>query len=183
MKCPICKTDSLEISVLKDDVPARTCSTCGGIWISSNVYLAWLHTRKVDAAELPGSSSFDPKWETKELKLCPDCGHILARYKIFPNVDYYLDRCKNCNGIWFDKHEWDALAERDLHDNLNDFFTHPWQDRLHRQETSTHMEAIYISKFGAADYEHIQQVREWLKDHPQRGMLLAFLQADDPYKI
>jgi hypothetical protein len=26
-------------------------------------------------------------------------------------------------------------------------------------------------------------MREWLRNHPRLGMLLAFLQADDPYKI
>jgi len=29
----------------------------------------------------------------------------------------------------------------------------------------------------------VKQIREWLKDHPMRGMLLAFLQAEDPYKV
>jgi hypothetical protein len=45
------------------------------------------------------------------------------------------------------------------------------------------MEAIYLLKFGAQDYEKIQQVRAWLQEHPQRNMLLAFLQAEDPYKL
>jgi hypothetical protein len=38
-------------------------------------------------------------------------------------------------------------------------------------------------KFGAEDYEKARKIREWLKDHPQKNMLLAFLQSDDPYKI
>jgi Zn-finger nucleic acid-binding protein len=183
MKCPVCKKDTLETLMLEDNLPAKTCSECGGIWISSNAYSMWLHAKGTDLPEKPGDRPFDPTWDTKELKLCADCGHILARYKIFPDVDFYLHRCHSCNGIWFDKNEWDALVARNLHDNLNDFFTHPWQEKLHKQESAHRMEELYLSKFGPADYEYIQKVRAWLKDHPQRNMLLAFLQADDPYKI
>ncbi len=185
MKCPVCKLDTLGIILLQDDLPANSCSQCGGIWIPSNDYLAWQHAKAADLAEKPADNPkpFDPTWETKELKLCPDCGHIMARYKTFPDVDYYLDRCRNCNGIWFDKNEWDAIAERNLHGKLNEFFTHPWQDKLHQQEAANRMEEIYLSKFGEADFENIKKVREWLKGHPYSNMLLAFLQADDPYKI
>jgi hypothetical protein len=74
-------------------------------------------------------------------------------------------------------------VERNLHDNLNEFFTRPWQDRLHAEETKSHIEKIYLEKLGEEDYERIKEVREWLRKHPNSGMLLAFLQADDPYKI
>lgn len=183
MKCPVCKVDTLGAVLLQANLAAKSCSQCGGTWIAFNDYLAWKHSKTEELAEKPSRKPFDPKWETRELKLCPDCGHIMARYKTFPDVDYYLDRCKNCNGIWFDKHEWDALVERNLHGKLNEFFTHPWQEKLHRQETAHHMEKIYLEKFGDTDYEHAKKTREWLKDHPRRTMLIAFLQADDPYKI
>jgi hypothetical protein len=45
------------------------------------------------------------------------------------------------------------------------------------------MEAIYLERLGRDDYEEIKKIREWTEKHPMRGMLLAFLQADDPYKI
>ena len=44
-------------------------------------------------------------------------------------------------------------------------------------------EAIYLEKLGEQDYERIKETRQWLQSHPRHGMLLAFLQADDPYKI
>lgn len=75
------------------------------------------------------------------------------------------------------------LVDRNLHDNLNEFFTHVWQDKLQAAETKKNMEKLYLQKLGNDDYEQVQKVREWLKDHPKRGMLLAFLQSDDPYKI
>ncbi len=183
MKCPVCKTDSLGSITLVEDLPANQCSNCGGVWIDSNAYLAWWKGKGEDMPVREAASQIDPSWNVDELKLCPNSGRIMARYKILPDTEFYLDRCGHCNGIWFDRNEWDVLAERNLHDNINEFFTRPWQDELHAAETRNHLEKLYLEKFGAEEYEKIKQVRMWLKDHPKRGMLTAFLQADDPYKI
>jgi hypothetical protein len=75
------------------------------------------------------------------------------------------------------------LIDRNLHDNLNEFFTRPFQENLRAVETKNHLDSIYLEKLGEDDYENVKQIRGWLKDHPMRGMLLAFLQADDPYKV
>lgn len=183
MKCPVCKTNTLGSITLVDNLPASHCPQCNGNWIPANAYMAWLRAKGGDLPKKTGDAPINPIWETHEVKICPDCGHMLRRFKIFPDVDYYLDRCNNCNGIWFDAHEWDALVERNLHDNLNEFFTHPWQDKLHASETKTQMESIYLMKFGAQDYEKIKGIRIWLENHEQKGMLLAYLLADDPYKV
>lgn len=183
MKCPVCKLDSLGSNTLVEGLPAKQCSNCEGVWIDSNAYIAWWKAKGADMPAKQVRSSMDPAWDVDELKLCPNSGHIMGRYKIFPDTEFYLDRCGHCNGIWFDKHEWDALVELNLHDNVNEFFTRPWQDDMHAAETRNHMDKLYLEKFGAEDYEHIKQVREWLKDHPKQGMLFAFLQANDPYKV
>jgi len=183
MKCPICKTDSLGETILVHELPARQCAQCQGIWLSSNGYMAWLRTKGSDLPERAVGSTFDPSWEAEAFKICADCGHMMRRFKIFPDVEFYLDRCSHCNGIWFDHHEWEALVERNLHDNLTDFFTRPWQDKLQAAEAKTRMEGIYLLKFGAQDYEKIQEIHAWLQEHPQRSMLIAFLQAENPYEI
>lgn len=183
MRCPVCRDILLDPITLQDGLPARQCSRCKGVSISSNVYLAWRRTLAREYPPKDGAIDIDPSWEVKELKLCPDCGHIMARYKIFPDTDFYIDRCRNCNGIWLDQHEWDVLIDRNLHDNLNEFFTRPWQDNLRAAETHNHLEQIYLERLGDDDYENVKQVRDWLKDHPMRGMLLAYLEADDPYKL
>ena len=44
MRCPICKTVFLGPITLVDGLPARQCSNCKGVSISSNVYLTWRRT-------------------------------------------------------------------------------------------------------------------------------------------
>jgi Zn-finger nucleic acid-binding protein len=184
MKCPVCKIDSLDSITLVGNLFASQCSNCDGVFIPSNAYMSWKRTLGGNTLpEKEGVIEIDPTWDVRDLKLCPNCGHIMARFKIVPDTDFYLDRCRNCNGIWLDEHEWDVLVDRNLHDNLNDFFTKPWQNQLHAAETRNHMDGIYLEKFGHDDYERIKEIHDWLWSHSNLGMLLAFLQSDDPYKI
>lgn len=183
MTCPICKTNTLGSITLTENLPAKQCLNCQGIWIDSNLYLAWWKAKGEITPANPRVSNMDPAWNVEELKLCPNSGHIMGRYKIFADTEFYLDRCSHCNGIWFDKNEWSALVALNLHENVNEFFTRPWQDHLHVVETRNHMDRIYLEKLGVEDYEYIKQVRERLTSHPRQGMMLAFLQANDPYKV
>ncbi len=183
MKCPVDKTDTLSQIILIERLPAMQCSNCGGVWIDSNAYLAWRKGSGETESRKSAEIKIDPAWDVDELKLCPNSGHIMGRYKILADTDFHLDRCGHCNGIWFDKHEWDALIELGLHDNVNEFFTRPWQEDIRSSEARNHMEKLYLEKFGADDYDQIKKVREWIKDHPRKGMLIAYLQASDPYKV
>ncbi|MEW5939049.1 MAG: zf-TFIIB domain-containing protein [Chloroflexota bacterium] len=182
MKCPVCKQQSLQLISLSENLPANQCSNCRGIWVSSNQYLAWL---RMQPGPLPESetSDFTPELHTNTLKLCPESGHIMKRFKVFPHVDFYLDRCGHCNGIWFDSAEWDALVAHNMQDKVNQFFTAPWQAQLRKKESRANMERIYRSKLGVEDYQRIQEVRAWLDENPRRSMLIAFLQADDPFEV
>ena len=183
MKCPVCKQNTLSLITLYEDLPANKCSNCNGIWLSSNQYLAWVRTQAKPLPEKQVEGAIAPKLKTDTLKLCPESGHIMKRFKVFPKVDFYLDRCSHCNGIWFDSHEWDVLVEHNMQDKVNQFFTAPWQDKLREKETRANMEKIYQDKLGADDYQRVQEVRAWLEENPRRAMLIAFLQADDPFEI
>jgi Zn-finger nucleic acid-binding protein len=183
MKCPICKDRHLLRVTLETNLPAHQCDRCQGIWLSSVEYLAWLRTHGPLLPEKPPDDTPVPTWDTQELKLCPDCGRILSRFRVLPDVRFYLDHCGTCNGVWFDKDEWNVLVSRNLHDKVNWFFTQSWQAKVKGEERKDRLDKLYLEKFGAADYAKIQEVWAWLRDHPQRSMLLAYLQAENPYKI
>jgi Zn-finger nucleic acid-binding protein len=115
--------------------------------------------------------------------LCLECRHILTRYRVLPGARFYLDHCGNCNGVWFDRDEWQVIVAHNLHDNVNELFTQPWQTRVRQVESQAMLDKLYLDKFGAKDYARIKEIWNWLKPHPHRAMLVAFLQANDPYKI
>ncbi len=183
MKCPVCKQPSLQLISLSESLPANQCSNCNGIWVSSNQYLAWVRLQEKPLPEKPADETIAPQLHTDTLKLCPESGRIMKRFKVFPSVDFYLDRCGHCNGIWFDSHEWDALVSMNMQDKVNQFFTAPWQDKLHKKESRANMDRIFRDKLGEEDYQRIREVRAWMEDNPRRAMLIAFLQADDPFEV
>lgn len=182
MNCPVCKTQPLLPIELENGLPAYHCETCSGTWLMSNEYLRWLRNqpeRTMPEIEATPSLNLD----VPIAKTCPNCGYFMLRYDVLPGHTLIVDRCSNCNGIWFDHQEWEALTERGLHTRINEFFTRPWQDKLKSIESHQKLDALYREKLGEADYRKVQEIRTWLRDHPRQAMLFAFLQSDDPYKI
>lgn len=123
-----------------------------------------------------------PVLDNRVAILCPDCGRFLRRFKIWPDIEFNLDRCGGCNGVWFDKHEWQTLKYYKLHHQVNMFFTDIWQQKLRNEEMKRHFEKMYREKFGVEDYQKIKAIRTWLEEHPSGGSLLAYLTDKDPYR-
>lgn len=183
--CPMCKQGELLRSTYDEKLPINECDFCGGAWLRAHEYAVWLRT------QTPGTFDFDIL-ETqinnqvieasKKASICPDCGHLLRSYKIGSNVDFNLDRCNTCHGVWFDKNEWGILKAADLHDEINKVFTRPWQNQIGEDEMTKKFEKIYLERFGLEDYDKIREIRAWLAENPNRNTLLAYLIDEGPYK-
>jgi hypothetical protein len=78
MQCPVCKEYKLGPIVLLEGLPARQCPNCKGVYLPSNAYMTWRRTLGSGLPEKEGAIEIDPSWDVKELKFCPDCGHIMA---------------------------------------------------------------------------------------------------------
>lgn len=182
-RCPVCHDVELSRCYLETDLPAYSCQHCSGMWMSANEYLAWLNTQPAaSAADVAVDESLPLLSDTKKAILCPDCGYILRRYRISPDLDFHLNRCGHCNGIWFDQNEWDVLKTHHLHQQVNLFFTEPWQQQLRAEEMRRRFEQMYADKFGTEEYTKIKEIRTWLIEHPQGPALLAYLTDKDPYR-
>jgi Zn-finger nucleic acid-binding protein len=181
-KCPVCKETELSRSFLETGLPAYECGQCDGIWVSANEYLAWQRTQAATSTEEVSLDTPLPISDTRVAILCPDCDHILRRYKISPDLEFHLNRCGHCNGVWFDQNEWQMLKSRNLHHQVNTFFTEPWQRKLREEEMRRRFEKMYREKFGAEDYARIKEIRAWLVEHSQGMSLLAYLTDQDPYR-
>lgn len=184
MDCPVCKRASFQKQDLDHNLVGRRCMRCEGVWISAAEYWKWVKTR--DAAE---QALFDaaevslPVENVGQAKICPECGHLLRRYKVWPNVKFYLDRCSNCQGVWFDRNEWEYLKAQGAHDHIHEIFGEFWQEDIREQEARQRLEDLYLERFGAEDYARIKEIRAWLWEHPHQGALLAYLSDKDPYRM
>jgi Zn-finger nucleic acid-binding protein len=183
-KCPICKNYILQPSTFENSLPVMSCNSCGGSWLRANEYALWLKSQNpgsFDEEKIKEAGERFPVVESNNAAVCPDCGRFLRKYRIGADINFHLDRCNNCNGVWLDKNEWESLKMADLHDEINQFFTKPWQQNVQDKKIAGKLDAIYQTKFGEDDYKKIKDIREWLQDHPNRNHLLAFLLDRDPF--
>jgi len=179
MNCPVCKTRTLVTHSLTPTLASWKCDNCGGQWINSFQFWKWIDeggpqsrtTGTTDNAALLSAT------ETKGAKICPECGRILAKYKVGHELDFSLDRCGNCGGIWFDRNEWEILQSRDLQKEIHLIFSDSWQHRVRDEECTRHLQELLIQKIGQNDFAEIKRIKEWLKTHPHRQELFGFLNS------
>lgn len=182
MNCPICHSPTLQPTTLEPGLTGHRCPQCEGVFLRSDHYWQWRTYHGVDLPETADSLPASLAAEPSHAKQCPYCRHLLLPYKIRLEIPFTVDHCDACNSMWFDRGEWHALQRRNLHDNLHQIFSAPWQRRLRRERHRVALEAIYAEKFGDADYARIQQVKAWLDAHPHSAALRAYLNAADPYQ-
>lgn len=182
MKCPVCKMHDLTITELEENLIAHNCAQCGGEWLRDSQYKEWRAKHGVDLPEKHVSERDTIKMADVELaRLCPDCRRILVKYKVGRDINFTLDRCGGCGGVWFDKDEWNTLKERNLHDNLYEFFTEPWQSEVRREEERRNMEFIFKSKFGEEDFKRLKDFKQWMDKHEMKNEILAFVNDPNPF--
>jgi Zn-finger nucleic acid-binding protein len=183
MKCPVCKSPELQATELEDGLRFFRCPECRGKWIRGAEYWKWLEQK---GTNLPERSDQDSGLQLAEPGLhvdCPECRFRLVKYLVGHGFSFTIDHCEGCKGVWLDRNEWEALKERNLHDDLNSMFTAFWQDEAEKEARKKRLERIYITRFGADDYAEIERVRAWLATRSNKQDLLAYLTDKDPFDV
>lgn len=181
LTCPLCHPKVLNAVTLESDLTAQQCPECHGIWLNMTQYVAWVraHSDSPTFEETETISGTDDE----KFKRCPEDDHALGRYKVGHGVDFTLDRCATCNGVWLNGGEWEALKHKGLHTQIHSVFTSAWQHAIREDEYRRTTEAFYTEKFGAERYTEIRRIKEWLNAQPEKSMLVAYLLAEDPYRL
>jgi Zn-finger nucleic acid-binding protein len=181
VKCPLCEKHSLLRIDLEEGLTAHQCKDCQGIWVSAPPYRQWLEKGAPCSSAPAPTKAAGPEEEPDQAKFCPECERLLTRYRFSADVDFHLDRCFACEGVWFDRGEWDVLKAHDLQQQVHHFFSPEWQEKLRQEEARRRLERIYLERYGPELYTQLQQVRRWIERHPRRSEILAFLNDPDPY--
>lgn len=179
MKCPVCTTVALAAFDLSPNVVAEKCAACAGLWLSSPQLSKWIDAIQTGKAGEPTAP--DPPsatHEQKTAKICPECGHLMTRYKASHKLPFYLDRCGNCGGTWFDGNEWETLNGGELRDQIHLIFSPAWQNRVRRAEQTEQLRAQFAAKLGPADFAETSRIKTWLAGHPHRAAIVAYLVSE-----
>jgi Zn-finger nucleic acid-binding protein len=176
MKCPVCATTSLE-SLDPNALPQRlVCGRCGGQWIKAFQYWKWLKAHGENLPEKPPQEGKSlPVSDSTAAKLCPECGHFLRRSKVGHGIDFHVDRCTACGGIWFDKNEWEILESRNLHDDVHFIFSSAWQHGVVKEEQRQDYEKRVEAILGKEAFARVKEFKAWVESHPRHHTIKAFL--------
>jgi len=174
--CPACENKRLNLQALEVGLGTLACDQCGGHWIQAFQYWKWLDAQGKNLPEKPESETAAlTVCDGDEARVCPECTRILIRCKVGRGLAFYLDRCTNCGGIWFDQNEWAVLKSRNLHDDVHFVFSQSWQDRNSREEATAAEDAWFVAQFGEQRMAEIKAFRAWLQTQEHASSVIRFL--------
>ena len=108
MDCPVCK--NVMITLELDEVEVDYCLQCGGIWLDSGELEMLLPNPR--QADILLASFRQAKNCTETLRKCPICLKKMQKILVGPSQSAKLiDKCRNGDGLWFDKGELQDVLE------------------------------------------------------------------------
>lgn len=181
MKCPKCATSDLNVSMIaelavqRDEMPSL-CSSCGGMWVPGYAAL------KSIFEDISWRPEIRPKAEDyleneKRTGKCPAGHGLLIRAKVYDEPPYYLEKCFQCGGYWFDFGEWERLLSSEHRTHLQELWCDAWQERMRRQQSEQLEERLLIDRLGAELFAELKAIGARLAAHPHRNQALAYLQG------
>lgn len=177
MRCPIHPNTALEHHVIEPGITVKKCPKCGGIWMPMAAYWSW---RKTLEAPLPNLDAEQGGNDVELIdseagKRCPFDGAFLIRHKVGHGIDFHIDRCGRCGGVWLDAGEWEELQRRQMHDDLHLIFTSSWQAEVRRQRRTKAEEDLLVRRLGNSDYKKAVETKRWIDSHKENETLPALL--------
>ncbi|PZD72265.1 hypothetical protein C1752_03852 [Acaryochloris thomasi RCC1774] len=171
--CPACQSVTLESTNLEAHLSASQCSSCDGHWVAADDYHAWLENGPQAAAATAAVAVED----STHAVFCPHCSQLMRKTNVGHDLNFYLDQCPCCHGVWFDQHEWDNLKSKDLHTQVHQMSSAAWQQKARQYSLRSTVRQVYASKFSSTDYSEAERIKNWLERHPQKQDLLSFFAA------
>jgi Zn-finger nucleic acid-binding protein len=172
--CPVCLTDTLISVDLESHLAASQCSSCEGHWIDADSYHAWLQSEPEDVLPSRCTTAVN---DNVKAAFCPHCAMLMRKTNVGHDLNFYLDQCSSCQGIWLDQHEWTNLKSCNLHTQVHQMSSAAWQKNARQQRFRNAVRQVYANKFSSNDYYEAQRIKEWLERHPQKQELLSFFTA------
>ncbi|MDY6805193.1 MAG: zf-TFIIB domain-containing protein [Cyanobacteriota bacterium] len=180
MKSPKCNCE-LQPSILNDVISVQYCPESQGFWISSIDYEGWLrilpnwYGEEVTLPHQYMFEDFKPSAYDSKAGLCPECGFYLSRAKINIKRPFYVERCMNCGGIWFDNGEWEILEQLGLHTRIKEIFSTRWQTQVRHNQHEVTARVSLMEQLGEEIADYIFQLADILEDHPHGDAAATYL--------
>ena len=166
---------TMTLVTLEEGLQAFQCHDSGGHYIPAISYMKWLEKQPARLPHLAESgSSIEAGIDSSAALICPESGTVMARYKVGHGFAFSINRSIT-GGIWLDGGEWQALRQRNFHDEIHLVFTAPWQKHIRDEQAQATYNERLMSGLGPEILEHLDFLRSELANHPHRNLALAYL--------
>lgn len=165
----------MEPVFLESGLEAYHCEQSGGHYIPSQAYLQWLQQQPARLPHLPEPAEpAELAADSSKTLFCPESGTLMSRFKVGHGFSFSIDRSIT-GGVWLDGSEWEALRQRNFHDEIHRVFTAPWQKNVRSAQAQATYEGTLRSALGPDLLDRLTALRTELMDHPHRNLALAYL--------
>ena len=108
--CPRCRETLIRAKISGQEL--RACRSCGGVWMGADVFADLVRTapNRLEAADTKFPNLIGVGWNRVGPKRCPQCGQQLREAPVTGVDGVMIDRCMDCNGVWFDDGELAAVV-------------------------------------------------------------------------
>jgi hypothetical protein len=160
---------------LESGLEAYRCVQTGGHYIPSQAYLQWVQQQPARQPHLPEPTlPAELSADSSKTLVCPESGTLMSRFKIGHGFGFSIDRSIT-GGVWLDGGEWEALRQRNFHDEIHLVFTAPWQKNVRSAQAQATYEETLRSSLGPELLDRLTALRSELMEHPHRNLALAYL--------
>lgn len=102
----------------------------------------------------------------------------MTKYSFSGTSDNRLDLCAHCDEAWLDGGEWKLLKSLELGLKLPAVFTDQWQRRLRGERTERDRTERLKKAVGEQDAAKAEEIRAWLRDNPNKSLIVHYLNLD-----
>lgn len=175
MHCPSCQHETLKPTKLEEGLVAMGCNACKGAALSLLHYRDWVERNRLQGIQVAATSASPLTEDSQGALNCPKCGAIMTKYRIDGEHGNRLDLCAACDEAWLDGGEWSLLKSLALTHALPRVFTQTWQNRVQQNLREHARHERRVQQLGEADLQKADEIRAWLREHPKREALLAYI--------
>ncbi len=149
------------------------CTECRGTWMPKD------EARLEAVGSLLSADSTIGPTDSSDGRtgLCPEGHGILIRTRVVAEPGFFLERCAVCHGIWFDKGEWNALAQSHLLEHLDELWDPAFRHRVRAASGDADARTQLEVDLGLKVFQGLEVLATSLKDLSprQRNAALAYL--------
>ena len=174
MHCPACRTTRLQPAKLEDGLLGHGCAQCQGTLVSLLHYRDWAERQPAHETSVELAAEAEAG-ETSHALSCPKCAKLMSKFQISGTRGNRLDLCTSCDEAWLDGGEWQLLKALELSRKMPAIFSEAWQRRVRQESAEQARRERFTRLAGAEAVARADEVRAWLKDHPQRRELLHYI--------